>query len=174
LWSWWSQWEWMAASHWHSRWRWWSVTLWVTLTRLWPYITHCGFCFGVAGTDITTLKVLLCSFVCNFIDLSDLSWCWQMLLSLWYSSLESAESLKPKCLREGCNVNTSNLLWQTRILCNVGCVILKCKCANLCTTLRTSGLLWFGESHLQASNKDLVIDLSSSWNHLASDICAAG
>jgi len=46
------------------------------------------------------LKVLLCSFVCNFIDLSDWSWCWQMLLSLWYSSLESAESLKPKCLRE--------------------------------------------------------------------------
>lgn len=57
-----------------------------------------------------------------------------MLLFLLYSSLESAESLKPKCLREGCNVNMSNLLWQTRILWNVGCVMLKCKCANLCTT----------------------------------------
>ncbi len=48
----------MAARHCRSWWRVWSVTLWATLMRSWLHSLSCY------------LELLLCRFLCNFIDLS--------------------------------------------------------------------------------------------------------
>ncbi len=65
-WSWWSQWEVMAASPCHS---WWCLdSLWVKLIRLWP---HSFFlCYSFCWSDTTvTFKVLLWSLLCHLIDM---------------------------------------------------------------------------------------------------------